>query len=486
MQTHTTVAVLGKKGQNVVDTVVTMLHIGQEKGANMYGLASSDVSTTAKFVADLDKDKFDSPIIIGFAFTKILKHDKLQPLKLKDAALVFSGKDYTHAGEDASEDLARQFQTGSEQALTALFRKCEDDFIFVISESGRLVAGRDTVGLRPLYYGENALIAALASERKLLWGIGLTQSESFPTGCMAYVGNLGFRFVPVRRLEHPKPRKISMETAANKLQTMLELSVRERVAELKEVTVAFSGGLDSSMIALLAKKSGVDVHLVHVTLENQYETEQAFRAAKELKLPIFSQKYTEKDVQQAVPSVLEAIEEPDPVKLSISIPIFWAAKITADLDCRSMLTGQGADELFGGYRRYVDDYLRFGGEKTRQTIFKDVVGMYEANLERDWKVCNVNNVELCVPFAARKIVEFALSLPLEVKLEPEENTLRKLVLRRIAKNLGLSSSITDKPKKAIQYTTGVNKALAKLARQQDLSVREYVGKSFRKIFNGLS
>jgi len=476
------VAVLGKKGQNVVDTAVTMLRVCGEKGADVYGLASSDASLTAKSPADLQKVKFDSPIIVGYAFSKILEQDRLQPLKLKDAALVFSGRDYAHVRGDAGESFARQFQTGREQAPVDFIRKCAGDFLFIISKSEGLVAGRDTIGLRPLYYGENAFFAALATERKALWKINIKQVESFPTGCVGYASKEGFRFVSVKRLEYLKPSHMTMETAAKKLQTMLELSVRERVAELKEVAIAFSGGLDSSIIALLAKKRRVNVHLVHVALENQHETEHAFRAAEELKLPLYSRTYTEKDVQQAVPSVLEAIEEPDPVKLGIAIPIYWAAKRTAEMNCRVMLAGQGADELFGGYKRYVDDYLRFGGEKTREAMFKDVARMYETNLERDWKVCNASDVELRLPFAARRIAGFALSLPLEVKLETEKNTLRKLVLRRVAKNLELPSFIADKPKKAVQYTTGVNKALGKLAEQQDSSVREYVGKFFQNTF----
>jgi len=474
------VAVLGKKGQNVADTAVAMLQVCESAEGEVYGLASSDASLTAKSLADLAKAKLDSPTIVGCAFSKILKQDRLPPLKLKDTALVFSGRDYAHAGKDAGESFARLFQTGREQAAAAFVRKCEGDFLFVIAESEGLVAGRDTIGLRSLYYGENAFFAALASERKALWKIGIKKLESFPIGCVGYAGKQGFRFVPVKRLEYLKPLQITMEAAAKRLQTILELSVRDRVAGLKEVTVAFSGGLDSSIIALLAKKSRVNVHLVHVAMENQLETDHAFRAAEELKLPLCSYTYTEKDVQRAVPSVLEAIEEPDPVKLSIAIPIFWTAKETAEMDCRVMLAGQGADELFGGYKRYVDDYLRFGGEKTREAMFNDVAGMYEVNFERDWKACNASDVELRLPFAARKIVEFALSLPLEVKLEVEKNTLRKLVLRRVAKNLGLPSFIADRPKKAVQYATGVNKVLGKLAEKQDLSVREYVEKSFQK------
>lgn len=478
-----TVGVLGKKGQNVANTAVKMLEICEQKGANVYGLASSETVSKAKSLAELTETKLDSPVIVGCTYSMIQKHNEPQIRKLEQAALVFSGRDYTYAAEDTHETFARQFQTGEKQAAIAFIKKCEGDFAFLIAESERLTAGRDTIGARPLYYGENASVAVFASERKALWKIGIKHVESFPPGCLGLADKQGFTFVPVKRLEHARPRQTTMETAAERLQALLDLSVRERVAGLKEVAVAFSGGLDSSIIALLAKKCCPgDVFLVHVALKNQPETEHAVRAAEELKLPLYSQTYTEKDVQQAVPSVLEAIEEPDPVKLSIAIPVFWAAEKTAEINCQVMLAGQGADELFGGYKRYVDEYMNFGRDRTQQAMFKDAAGMYASNLERDWKACNAHNVELRLPFAARKIAEFAVSLPLEVKLEPKKDTLRKLVLRQVAKNIGLPLFIADKPKKAVQYTTGVNKALQKLAEQQRLPVGKYVEEIFQRTF----
>jgi len=476
-----TVGVLGKKGQNVVNTAVKMLEICEQKGANVYGLASSETVSKAKSLAELTETKLNSPVIVGCTYSMIPKHNEPQIKKLKRAALVFSGRDYAHAAEDTSETFARQFQIEEKQAAIAFIKKCEGDFAFLIAESERLIAGRDTIGARPLYYGESASVAVLASERKALWKIGIKHVESFPPGFLGLADKQGFTFVPVKRLEYAKPRQTTMETAAERLQALLELSVRERVAGLKEVAVAFSGGLDSSIIALLAKKCRPgDVFLVHVALKDQPETEHAVKAAEELKLPLCSQTYAEKDIQQVVPSVLEAIEEPDPVKLSIAIPVFWAAEKTAEMNCRVMLAGQGADELFGGYKRYVDECMNFGRDRTQEAMFKDAAGMYASNLERDWKACNAHNVELRLPFAAQKIAEFALSLPLEVKLEPKKDTLRKLVLRQVAKNIGLPLFIADKPKKAVQYTTGVNKALQKLAEQQRLPVGEYVEEVFQR------
>ena len=81
-----------------------------------------------------------------------------------------------------------------------------------------------------------------------------------------------------------------------------------------------------------------------------------------------------------------------------------------------------------------------------------------------------------------KLVRFALSLPVELKLQPTDNTLRKLVLRNVGRNLGLPRSVVDRPKKAIQYATGVSKILGRTAKREDLTVKEYLRRVYHTIF----
>jgi len=71
-----------------------------------------------------------------------------------------------------------------------------------------------------------------------------------------------------------------------------------------------------------------------------------------------------------------------------------------------------------------------------------------------------------------------MSLPLECKIEPKEDTLRKLVLRKVALNAGVPTSVVDKPKKAVQYSTGVNEAIRRIAKKQDKTVKDYIGELF--------
>jgi asparagine synthase (glutamine-hydrolysing) len=80
------------------------------------------------------------------------------------------------------------------------------------------------------------------------------------------------------------------------------------------------------------------------------------------------------------------------------------------------------------------------------------------------------------------LAKFAAALPVNLKISPEKDSMRKLVLRKVAENVGLPEAISKKPKKAVQYTTGVNKALKKMAKRQGVSVRTFLQKTFNRIF----
>jgi asparagine synthase (glutamine-hydrolysing) len=474
------IAVINKRGENATETAVGMLEMSKHKGVEAFGLASPTTVCIEKSVEALRKKGVDSPVIIGHAFSKVFITDKPQPLRLEDAALVFEGRVYpTVAGISDAEAAAKQLQKNREDAVRNLIKETEGNFTFAVAEHKRLIAGRDVTGVYPFYYGENADLAALASERKALWSVGIKTVNSFPPGHMAFIDEHGFKFKPIKTLACSRPKKITMQAASKKLQKLLQHSTKERVSGLEKVAVAFSGGLDSSIIAYLAKNSGVDVHLIHVSLKNQPEIDHAKQAAEKLKLPIHVYLYDEGDVKEILPKILWLIEEQDPVKASIGIPIFWAAEKTAEMRFKVMLAGQGADELFGGYKRYADDYSRYGREKVRRMILNDILKMYETNFERDFKICNFHNVELRLPFATGEIAKFAIDLPVELKIVSPDYGLRKLVLREVAENLGLPQFIVKKPKRAIQYTTGTNKTLKKLARREGSAIKEYVQKTFQ-------
>lgn len=472
-------AVLDRREENVVPKIVSMLEVLGRRGADAYCMATPDSITIS---ASPEKFReFKAPIALGHVFLKVLVGDKPRLTRLGNLTLLFDGRIYNPQVECLDSFIAQKLQADGIHAVAeALIKELDGCFAFALAENRTLIVGRDALGLYPLYYGDNGNLFAVASERKALWGIGIDRVKPLPPGHFLTVDVGGFQ---TRRVKSPEGhvQPWPLEKAVEELQGLLLRSTLERTANLDRVAVAFSGGLDSSLTAFLAWKAGVEVHLIHVSLESRPETFQAEEAARLLGLPFHKFLYHVEDVERVLPEVLRCVESPDPLKTSIAIPLFWAAERAAELGFKVLLTGQGADELFGGYRRYLTLYTRFNEGVAQEAITSDIMRMHEENFERDFKICGFHNVELRLPFASYPIVKFALGLPLNLKINSKEDFLRKLVLRKTAEKLGLPKQIVYRPKRAVQYATGVDKVLKRLAKGQGFSLEQYLWMVFSRL-----
>jgi asparagine synthase (glutamine-hydrolysing) len=479
------VAVIDKSGQNAVPTALKMLRaLSRNVGFEIYKLASPTQIETAERLESLaNLKKMTSPVLVGCVCNAVPNINGHQPATSDHVNLIFDGKFYDNRHEtSASTRSDSSFYRSTLQLAVKLVKKSNGDFAFAIPENKRIIAGRGSLGVRPLYLGIDSRLIALASEKKAFWSIGLHETDSFPPGNVAVIDREQVQFRPVRVLTAPEPRETMVQKASAKLQLLLRESVAQRTSDVEKVALAFSGGVDSSLLALLAKETGKKVGLVCASLERQPEVEHAVKAAETLRLPVLFSLHKLQEVEEVLPKVLYAIETPDPLQVSIAIPVYWAAEKAHEAGYTVMLAGQGADELFGGYKRYADTYLKDGGEQARKVITKDTLEMYRLNFERDSKVCDALGVELRLPFATVEIAEFALSLPVELLLEKSNGTARKLILRGVAKNMGLPGFVVEKPKKAMQYTTGVADALKRLAKKECITLKGYLLRQFSHVF----
>jgi asparagine synthase (glutamine-hydrolysing) len=474
-----TIAVLDKNGDSAVNRVLDVLDSFDLWKPSHFGLISPKKGLFEKNVEIIKKQGLKSSTVAGYVTSKPKSSSDYEYLQLDDAALLFEGRAYSPFPKTAITGKAAKEPQHCEAALQTIIQQTDGDYLFLMLKEGWIGAGRDSIGVQPFYYGENRNIAAFATSRTALWKLGIEKPISFPPGNLAFVNKEGFKFKPIKTLTYQEPKQLTMDDAAKQLLVLLEQSIQRRVQGLKEVAVAFSGGLDSSLVAFLANKCGVKVNLLHVSLENQDETEEAIEAAEALNLPLQVDLFKTSDVEKILPKVVGLIEEPEPIKASIGVPFYWVAEKSAEAGFKVLLAGQGADELFGGYQRYVNECCKDGWEAARKTIFNDVVRIHESNLERDMKITSFHDVELRVPFGSFDLAMFAISLPIELKIENKTDTLRKLILRKVALNVGLPNAIAEKPKKALQYSTGINNAIKRIAKSHQKSVNEYIDDLFQ-------
>ena len=469
-----TVVVLDKQRNNVVGQVLELLQTLGDVRTSHFGLVSPTKSLLDKNLHIMSRQGLVSSTVAGYVSSKPKGASSYEFLQLDDSALVFEGRIYSPPPKATVLEHVAKEPLHCEALLQTLIADADGDYSFLLVKDGRIGAGRDPVGVQPLYFGENQNLAAVATNRSALWKLGIENPMSFPPGNVAFANREGFQFKPIKTLTYQAPTPTTLDEAATKLQALIEESIRRRIRGVEKVAVAFSGGLDSSLVAYLATKLGVKVNLLHVSMENQAETEEAIEASNALNLPLQVHLFKDSDVEKTLPEAVALIEEADPVKASVGLPFYWAAEEASEADFRLMLAGQGADELFGGYQRYVTEYCKDGGEAVRKTMFNDVVKIHESNLERDLKITGFHSVELRLPFASFDVAEFALTLPLDCKIEQKPDTLRKLVLRKVAFDVGMPKALVDKPKKAVQYSTGINDAIKRVAKKQGKTVNEYV------------
>lgn len=373
------------------------------------------------------------------------------------------------------------------------------DYALAYACGNELLLARDPAGVKPLFYSENYSSEEgpenqernkenfFASEKKAIFASGIispgnhgikTGKENeisikpfLPGRIMSY--NFQNGKVEERSLKIKPPQKrISEENeAAFRLKAALEKAVELRLAPASGI--AFSGGIDSTFLAALARKIDPNISLYAVGLPESHDIAQAEYAAEAIgmqdSLKIHFLSFEE--IEEAVPNIIYTTESVDPMKIAIGLPLYIVAKTVREDGKRVLLTGQGADELFGGYRRH-EAFLEQGPEVLDREIYSDLENISLINLERDDMVTMANSVELRVPFLDKEVIETGLAISPELKvLKKDGFCIRKYILRKAAEGL-LSPYLLWKEKKAMQYGTGVQKILEKLAKDAGFSKKE--------------
>jgi asparagine synthase (glutamine-hydrolysing) len=352
--------------------------------------------------------------------------------------------------ESDTEVVLEAFLRWGETAVTRL----RGEFAFAIADraSGRVYLARDPLGVKPLYWSVHAGRLHVASEIKALTALGAAVHEVPPGhhGWAPRGGAPGLApHTDLLKLGAGQEALTDPAEAGKLVRAALEDSIRVRVDTDLPVGVVLSGGLDSSLTLLHAAAMHPDCVAFTVGTRASEDLNYAGRLCADLGVPHEVVELSPADIR--LPAVREAIrvseltEYGDVINAIVSVPLFRRIRETG---IKVVLTGDGSDELFGGYPMYA----RIGPAQERRLFLHKICNLGRTELQRVDRASMNHAVEARVPFLDLALVELAMRLGHELKIRDGEE---KWILRHAFADV-LPGYIRARPKNPMSYSSGLH------------------------------
>jgi asparagine synthase (glutamine-hydrolysing) len=377
--------------------------------------------------------------------------------------------------ETAAESLVHllaEFPGNLEQKVRRTLTDLDGDYTLAVSDTDQIVISRNSLGTKPLYLAENNEFSAFASNKKPLWKIGLGEVRPLRAGMLAIFDSRGIRLKEAFPFAKREINIKSMTRAVDKYEQALCSALRKRLAEMnhvRKVGVLLSGGVDSCLIAKLvhdvAPGLGMEAIAYTVGLPDSPDVNFARKFARELGIKHKMKILSIDGIEEYIPKVIEAIEDSDFVQVETGIGIYAAIDMASQDGTRVIFSGQGPDELWGGYKWYPKVLGKDGRQELCRRMWDDFTMVDIETLDRENKIAMAHGVELFFPYLDTEVVNVAMSVASELKVTSEEDYLGKHPHRQLAIKVGISEKYANREKLAIQHGTGIHGVLDEIARR---------------------
>ncbi|MEA5014902.1 MAG: asparagine synthase B [Candidatus Limiplasma sp.] len=386
---------------------------------------------------DMSRIEEAGPGFLGFNRLSImgLEESGMQPFHLEGDSLVCNGEIYGF--RPIREALAGQytFVSGSDCEILlpmyreyglAMFAKLDAEFALILwdGQAGKLVAARDPIGIRPLYYGYMADGAiAFASEPKCL--VGLADSIApFPPGHY-YADGAFTQYADIAQTE--PSFSADLDTLCAGIKTRLVRAVEKRMDADAKVGFLLSGGLDSSLVcAIAARMSPRPIRTFAIGMDKDaIDLKYARMVADHIGAEHTEVFMTAGEVTGSLEEVVKLLGTYDITTIRASIGMYLVCKyIHENTDVRVLLTGEVSDELFGyKYTDFAPSAEAFNAEARKRV---GELHMYDV-LRAD-RCISVNSLEARVPFGDLDFVRYVMHIDPRQKLN--RYNMGKYLLRR--------------------------------------------------------
>ncbi|WP_198597930.1 asparagine synthase (glutamine-hydrolyzing) [Blastococcus atacamensis] len=415
--------IAGGWGAATIDDVEAMTRALAHRGPDDAGVhVSGDFVLGHRRLSIVDLERGAQPIVDGSGPDEVV--------------VVVNGEIYNAAGLRAELGDDRRWQTGSDSEVVLRLLDDRGDrpeadleaaarlrgmYAFAVQRSGELVLGRDPVGIKPLYLGRLGPATVFASEVKA-FPPGTRDVTPLPPGTLwsSRAGVTRFDALPAPAAEfRPTGEHVQAVREA------LERSVERHLMADVPVGAFLSGGLDSSAICALVARRLPGLHTFAVGLAGSPDLAAARQVADHLGTVHHERVIEPAEIAEALPGIVWALESTDPDLVRSAVPTWFVAELAAR-HVKVVLTGEGADELFAGYRYHADVPKHLLHDELRRSLGE----MHHINLQRVDRMTMAHSLEARVPFLDLDFIDAALRVPVELKLPdggPEKWVLREAV-----------------------------------------------------------
>ncbi len=362
-----------------------------------------------------------------------------QPIQgTNDAWVMHNGEIYNHIELRQGILKNHQFRTTCDsEVIVHLYEEFGYDFCnmldgifsFVIIDGDKFMAGRDPIGVKPLYYGKDKDgNMYFSSEMKVISDQCQTM-EAFPPGHY-YAGETGF-------VKYYNPSWSDYKVCTNeydpvKLRNALIAATKKRLMSDVPFGVLLSGGLDSSLIASITKRitrdTGLELHSFSVGFNpDAPDLKAARKVADYIGTTHHEVIITIEEGLQALERVIWHLETYDITTIRAATPMYFLSKYITGMGIKMVLSGEGADEIFGGYLYF---HNAPSAEAFQQETIRRVFLLSTADCLRADKATMAAGLEARVPFLDKGFLQVAMSIHPDFKRpDRAKGKIEKWVLR---------------------------------------------------------
>ncbi len=340
-------------------------------------------------------------------------------------------------------------------------------YAFAYLRDSELIIARDILGVNPVWYSEEPFV--FASEKQTLEKQGLEARELHPRQIIKYdIETKELSFEQREFFEIDVDEQKEIDEAAEEIKELFLKAVEKRVPE-GDLGLLFSGGVDSTLIAATLQELGVNFTaytsgIQHGNVDAPRDVEWAREIAEEMEIELKVHNSNLEEVEDALSDTTDWISSTSVVKNGVALPFHFALSE----DEQVVMSGLGSEQLYAGYHRQ-QGYLN-------KECLSGLRRIFEGDLYRDNVISFRNGYELRLPFLDHDLIRHALTIPEEYKVKEEY---RKYVLRKAAEKLGVPEKVAWRKKTAAQYGSNFDKAINRLAKNNDFNHKQEYLNSFR-------